>query len=47
MMRMMAPREVYKPEEVEELVKKVQRALKIAKEFIEGFKRALSKPLHG
>jgi len=41
-MRMMTPREVYKPEEVEELVKKAQRALKIAEEAIESLKRALS-----
>ena len=41
-MRMMTPREIYKPEEVEELVKKAQRALKIAEEAIESLKRALS-----
>jgi len=43
---MITPREVYKPEEVEELVKKAQRALKIAEEAIESLKRAFSKPLH-
>ncbi|MEM4752585.1 MAG: HEPN domain-containing protein [Sulfolobales archaeon] len=41
-MRMMTPREVYKPKEVEELVKKAKEALKIAEEAIESLKRVFS-----